>query len=252
MLVVCSQCRRHHRHGESVCPFCGSTKPAVTRRFGLGFVVAVGVTSSLGCGGESANDGPGVTAGTTSTSDAGGATSNGGSGNGGLVARGGMMTAYGTPPMGGTTAAGGTGTGGVPGSGGMSTAYGTPPQGGAVATGGSGTGGVHATGGMMIPPYGPPPQGGAVATGGGVATGGSVGAAGASTSNGGYECRADTQGVTGWYSRDRLVCEASCTGCVAKCMNVGTRSEGWYSSCQTTSSGCSGPALGLILYTTCG
>ena len=141
MLVICSHCRRHYRHGEAKCPFCGSTKPAVTRHFGVGLAVAISVTAGLGCGGED-----------TGPADPGGASNE----SGGTPATGGT-----TPATGGTTY--NTGRGGTTGYGG---AYAVPPSGGRPATGGVSTGGVStggvSTGGTgMVALYGPPPTGGA-------------------------------------------------------------------------------------------
>jgi hypothetical protein len=48
-LVVCEQCRRHVRHGESVCPFCGALR--TPSRLGLGTAVILGAGLCLGgCG----------------------------------------------------------------------------------------------------------------------------------------------------------------------------------------------------------
>ena len=51
-LVVCSQCRRHVKRGESVCPFCGAPQsaPGGLRR-GLGAAVFLGAGLAVGgCG----------------------------------------------------------------------------------------------------------------------------------------------------------------------------------------------------------
>ena len=48
-LVVCEQCRRHFRGGESVCPFCGAPRSGPRR--GLGTAVILGTGLCLGgCG----------------------------------------------------------------------------------------------------------------------------------------------------------------------------------------------------------
>src|SRR5512145_790425 len=104
MLVICTHCRRHYRQGESTCPFCGSEKPAVVRRFGVGAaMVALGVGATLGCGGETNENTLDSSGGSGSTQIAGGNGSTqavGGSssiqGSGGT-----MMTLYGGPPMSG-------------------------------------------------------------------------------------------------------------------------------------------------------
>jgi hypothetical protein len=49
-LLVCGQCRRHVKRGESVCPFCGTPQPSGLRR-GLGAAVILGAGLAVsGCG----------------------------------------------------------------------------------------------------------------------------------------------------------------------------------------------------------
>ena len=57
MFVICTKCRRHIRHSESSCPFCGAPKPEPSVRLGVGLAVALGVAATLGCSGESNNGG---------------------------------------------------------------------------------------------------------------------------------------------------------------------------------------------------
>lgn len=125
MFVICSHCSRHHRHDEPGCPFCGSNKPTVTRRFGVGLAIAVGVTASFGCGGEESE--PAAAGGTISTDSgaSGGTIATGGTTNntsrGGVSALGGAYAAApgGTPStMGGVPAATGMGGAGAQATGG--------------------------------------------------------------------------------------------------------------------------------------
>ncbi|MBN2572925.1 MAG: hypothetical protein JXP73_00030, partial [Deltaproteobacteria bacterium] len=138
------------------------------------------------------------------------------------------------------------GTGGAAGSGGRGGSGGA--AGGVAGTGGAtGAGGVTGRGG----------GGGASGAGGKTGTGGATGKGGSSGVDGGateylcaYECRADASGVTGWYSGSELICTADCLGRTARCLYVGTRSEGCYA--DSTSAGCDSSYNGLIAWTTCG
>jgi hypothetical protein len=102
--------------------------------------------------------------------------------------------------------------------------------------------------------------GGMASSAGGTATGGTTASAGGTLSMGGstgvpvttsqmgIRCDTDENGQTGWYSGSYRICASKCTGCVARCLNVGTKSEGAYSSCGSSESGCSGAMTGLIRY----
>jgi hypothetical protein len=103
---------------------------------------------------------------------------------------------------------------------------------------------------------GAPGSGGKSGSDGATGTGGMVGGVDGGTTNPGcpYQCRTDSSGVTGWYSGNTLVCAADCTGCVASCSAVGTKSEGCFASCPVgkTAPGCNSSSSGLIHYETCG
>jgi hypothetical protein len=251
MLVVCTQCRRHFHHTESSCPFCGNHRSPAARRFGVGLVVAMSVTSTLGCGGESEQSGPSINGGQSNPNDSGGTTAMGGATQSGKYEYGGAVTLYGAPPWGmanGGSDVSGAATGGRYDVGGMMTVYGTPPRGGAGAggvpsaganSGGRAAGGVGAGGASTSPSA----DGGAGAPG----HGGNAGAAGSNA----IECRASSSGAIGWYQGNALICSApSCRGCAAICQQVGTRSEGWYTICQSTDASCS--EMGLITFARCG
>lgn len=93
---------------------------------------------------------------------------------------------------------------------------------------------------------GAPGSGGKSGSDGATGTGGMVGGVDGGTTNPGcpYQCRTDSSGVTGWYSGNTLVCAADCTGCVASCSAVGTKSEGCFASCPV---GENGPRLQQFL-----
>jgi hypothetical protein len=61
-LLPCSACKRHHRLGEPVCPFCGSTVAPATKRNGMGKAIGrlaflmVGSALAAGCGADSDDD----------------------------------------------------------------------------------------------------------------------------------------------------------------------------------------------------
>jgi hypothetical protein len=110
MFVICSHCRRHYRHIETACPFCSSSKSGLTRRLGMSFAVALGVTSTFGCAKDTDNEptGAGGTAGAVGSATGGQLTPVGGGGNGGYAAGssnptpgvccGGTAAIYGPPP----------------------------------------------------------------------------------------------------------------------------------------------------------
>lgn len=82
---------------------------------------------------------------------------------------------------------------------------------------------------------------------------GGTGGTGGTTAPGcGYQCQT-VGGVTGWYLHNQLVCEADCRDCTVSCENVGTRSEGCWSSCGgNLSAGCASSGReGLINYSFC-
>ncbi len=83
-------------------------------------------------------------------------------------------------------------------------------------------------------------------------TGGSGGDGGTTAPGCGYQCQT-VGGVTGWYLNNQLVCEADCQGCTVSCENVGTRSEGCWSTCGgNLSAGCTSSGReGLINYSFC-
>jgi hypothetical protein len=240
MMVLCSRCRRHYRHTDSCCPFCGGHRSAAVQRLGFGLAVAIGVSSSIGCGGETdtaaAAYGPPPSGGTT----AGGATGTGGSAKGGAATGGATTTttggtgrggapAYAVPPSGGAT------TGGRTGSGGMLVAYGPAP-----------VGGTNLGGTSMVTAYGTPPATGGTSVAGGSHTAGSAGASSAAS----VACLNGPSGL-GWYQGSTLICTSRCQGCTATCVNVGTKSEGWYTICQSLESACNISTPGLIKFASC-
>ena len=164
-----------------------------------------------------------------------------------------------------------TGTGGTAGTSGLDAGAGdTRDAGGSMGTGGAGTGGLDAGAGggisdgrqdLPIATGGTadanrdvatsPGTGGQTGTGGATGTGGSSGMdAGPAQNYCGYECRADSSGVTGWYSGNTLLCTANCLGHKAICSGVGTRSEGCFA--DEPSAACTSGSGSLIAYTTCG
>jgi hypothetical protein len=173
--------------------------------------------------------------------------------------------------IGDAEAGGTTGTGGIAGTSGLDAGPGDVQDGGgSLGTGGAGTGGLDAGAGGGIPDARqdlPVATGGTadanrdVATSSG--TGGQAGSGGATGNGGssgtdagtaqnfcGYECRADSSGVTGWYSENTLLCTANCLGHRAICSGVGTRSEGCFA--DEPSAACTSGSGSLIAYTTCG
>ena len=131
MLIVCNHCRRHVRHSDSKCPFCGTSVSSSLSRYGVGLAVALTVATSLGCSDDGGSPVP-----VYSAPPAGGTTAQGGSGNprgaatqGGTSQTttngigGGMIALYMGPPVGGNSATPSTGSGG----GGAVTLYGAPP-----------------------------------------------------------------------------------------------------------------------------
>ena len=164
-----------------------------------------------------------------------------------------------------------TGTGGTAGTSGLDASAGDIRDGGgSFGTGGAGTGGLDAGAGggvsdgrqdLPIATGGTadanrdvatsPGTGGQTGTGGATGKGGSSGIdAGTAQNFCGYECRADSSGVTGWYSGDKLLCTANCLGHKAICSGVGTRSEGCFA--DEPSAACTSGSGSLIAYTTCG
>jgi len=112
MLITCPQCRRHIRHHESACPFCGAARVENPNRRGLGLAVALGVAATFGCSGEADNSV--ATGGGSSITSTGGSTAQGGAAaTGGIhstAGTGGMgVNAYGAPPnLGGSSTTGGS------------------------------------------------------------------------------------------------------------------------------------------------
>lgn len=224
-----------------------------------------GSSPTGGSGGTSA-----TTPSTTSSSTAAGGSAYGVPPTGGRSASGG---AYGVPPTGGShptggsSASGGQSTGGLhaggssgTATGGMfGTAYGVPPSGGhsnaggyTSATSGTNTQATNTSGGAAS--YGVPPTGGRSGLGGayGVPPSGGAGGKPATMTtlvSQTIECRTES-GVTGWFSGGELICEASCKGCTATCQAIGSRSEGWYTSCAAGNAGCGNG--GLIAWANCG
>ena len=134
MLVICNHCHRHIQHTESSCPFCGTSTPEHSHRYGVGLAVALTVASALGCSDDSNGNPVAVYAGppTGGTTSQGGANNQGGSGVQGGTSQ--------------TSTVKGTG-----GSGGMTAVYAGPP------TGGASTASSHTGGAMAIPLYASPP-----------------------------------------------------------------------------------------------
>ncbi len=161
---------------------------------------------------------------------------------------------------------GSTGAGGTAGTSGLDAAAGDRDGGGSSGTGGAGPGKLDAGTGDGISDARrdlPVVTGGTVDANRDVATGGQTGTAGTTGTGGsgdtdagtaqnycGYECRADSSGVTGWYSGNTLLCTANCLGHKAICSGVGTRSEGCYA--DEGSAACRSGTGNLIAATTCG
>lgn len=188
MFVVCNRCHRHVRDHESACPFCGAARNASPLRLRVGLALAMGVTTTLACGGDvsdPADQGSGGSSfetGTDDHSDPGDSTpSTGGKSSSpksssGTGAVGNTLTLYGAPPIGGRSSTTDTASDG-----------GTRPQ-----------SSTRATGGMTQVAYGVPPMGGhpnSSSSSGGATTGGSNhgGLSGA------YAAPATTSGVGGAY-----------------------------------------------------
>jgi hypothetical protein len=147
--------------------------------------------------------------------------------------------------LGGAGEGGNLGTGGAGGTSGLDAAAGVPDgrQDLPLGTGGS----VDASRDVSTSPG----TGGQTGTGGATGKGGSSGIdAGTAQNFCGYECLADSSGVTGWYSGGKLLCTANCLGHKAICSGVGTRSEGCFA--DTPTAACTSGSGSLIAYTTCG
>ncbi len=164
----------------------------------------------------------------------------GNSGTGGTMTTGGHSSVGGATLTGGTTAAGGTRS-----TGGALTAGGTNATGGAMATGGT-----VATGGST-PAGGSPGTGGtSYGTGGNTSTGGTN----SMTSSTLIPQCITVNGTLGWgIPGQPLICASNCTLCEAMCSYIGTKSEGWYSSCSGSApqpAGCTSGSF-LIQYAIC-
>jgi hypothetical protein len=68
------------------------------------------------------------------------------------------------------------------------------------------------------------------------------------------ECRDGPGGRSGWVDpcTGALLCPATCTGCTVSCEAIGSRSEGWYSTCADGTDGGCGVAPDLINWYDCG